>query len=77
MPMQYTDIFKVVKKVKNFSRKYFDIFLNFAKNIDCGYTVLMSTHNLFFGTKIRKIIGYHIVYGRGAPCRGFLLTYIL
>ena len=36
-----------------------DIFLIFAQNIDCGYTlaeaVLMSTHNLCFGAKIRKI----------------------
>ena len=30
----------------------FDIFLIFAQNIDCGY---MSTHNLCFGAKIRKI----------------------
>ena len=37
----------------------FDIFLIFAQNIDCGYmlelAVLTSTHNLCFGTKIRKI----------------------
>ena len=33
--------------------KYFDIFLIFAQNIDCGYP--MSTHNLCFGAKIRKI----------------------
>ena len=35
------------------------IFLIFAQNIDCGYTigeaVLTSTHNLCFGVKIRKI----------------------
>ena len=42
--------------------KNFDIFLIFAQNIDCGYTleplrraVLTSTHNLCFGAKIRKI----------------------
>ena len=43
--------------------KFFDIFLIFARNIDCGYTlepprraaVLMSSHNLCFGAKIRKI----------------------
>ena len=42
----------------------FDIFLIFAQNIDCGYTlepprrgeaVLTSTHNLCFGAKIRKL----------------------
>ena len=62
MPMQYTEIFKVVKN-ENFHWKIFDIFLIFAQNIDCGYTlepprreaVLTSTHNLCFGAKIRKI----------------------
>ena len=43
----------------------FDIFLIFAQNIDFGYTiaeaVLTSTHNLYFGAKIRKIgIPQHI-----------------
>ena len=59
MPMQYTEIFKVVKN-ENFQWKKSDIFLIFAQNIDCGYTleaeaVLTSTHNLCFGAKIRKI----------------------
>ena len=36
--MQYTVIFKVVKN-ENFQWKYFDIFLIFAQNIDCGYTL--------------------------------------
>ena len=56
---------------ENFHWKIFDIFLIFAQNIDCGYTlepprrgkavltlaeaVLTSTHNLCFGAKIRKI----------------------
>ena len=37
-PMQYTEIFKVVK-MKIFSRKIliFDFFLIFSQNIDCGY----------------------------------------
>ena len=39
--------------------KNFNIFLIFAQNIDCGYTLeppcLTSTHNLCFGGKIRKI----------------------
>ena len=38
MPMQYTEIFKVVKK-ESFQYKSFDIFLIFAQNIDCGYTL--------------------------------------
>ena len=29
-------------------------FFFFVQNIDCVYTVLTSTHNLCFGTKIRK-----------------------
>ena len=38
MPMQNTEIFKVVKN-ENFHQKNFDIFLIFAQNIDCGYTL--------------------------------------
>ena len=38
MPMQYTEISRVVKK-ENFHQKNFDIFLIFAQNIDCGYTL--------------------------------------
>ena len=58
--MQYTEIFLALK-LENFQLKKFDIFLIFAQNIDCGYTlelgeaVLMSTHNLCFRAKIRKI----------------------
>ena len=37
MPIQYTEIFKVVKN-ENFQQKIFDVFLSFAQNIDCGYT---------------------------------------
>ena len=36
--MQYTEIFKVVKN-ENFQKKMFDIFLIFAQNINCGYTL--------------------------------------
>ena len=59
MTMQYTEIFKVVKK-ESFQYTSFDIFLIFAQNIDCGYTleprgVLTSIHNLCFGAKIRKM----------------------
>ena len=38
MPMQYKEIFKVVK-YENFPLKNIDIFLIFAQNIDCGYTL--------------------------------------
>ena len=38
MPMQYTEIFKAVKN-ENFQKKIFAIFLIFAQNIDCGYTL--------------------------------------
>ena len=37
MPM-HTVIFKVVKN-ENFQWKFFDSFLIFAQNIDCGYTL--------------------------------------
>ena len=36
--MQYKEIFKVVKN-ENFPLKNVDIFLIFAQNIDCGYTL--------------------------------------
>ena len=35
-PMQYTELFKVVKN-ESFQWKTFDNFLIFAQNIDCGY----------------------------------------
>ena len=38
LPMQYTEIFSVVK-IENFQQTNFDIFLIFAQNIDCGYTL--------------------------------------
>ena len=38
MPMQFTEIFKVVKN-GNFQQKNVDIFLIFAQNIDCEYTL--------------------------------------
>ena len=38
LPMQYTETYKVVKN-ENFQWKIFDIFLIFAQNIDCGYTL--------------------------------------
>ena len=38
MPMQYTEIFKVVK-TKKISVENFDIFRFFAQNIDCGYAL--------------------------------------
>ena len=34
----YRDFFSTVK-IENFIRKKFDIFLIFAQNIDCGYTL--------------------------------------
>ena len=36
--MQYTEVFQAVKK-ENFQYNFFDIFLIFAQNIDCGYTL--------------------------------------
>ena len=36
--MQYTEIFLALK-IENFQLKKFDIFLIFAQNIDCGYTL--------------------------------------
>ena len=62
MLMQYTANFKSCKN-DNFLIQNCSIFLNFAQNIDYGYTVeppgeavLTSTHNLCFRAKIRKIM---------------------
>ena len=41
MSVQNTKIFKVVKN-ENFQLKNFDIFLIFAQNIDCGYSLDLS-----------------------------------
>ena len=38
MPMQYTELFKAVKN-EIFQWEFLDIFLIFAQNIDCGYTL--------------------------------------
>ena len=66
MPMQYIDFSKVVK-IENFQLKKFDIFLIFAQNIDCGYT--LEPTRLCFEPKTRKIsIPLHtpvLLYKRG------------
>ena len=69
MPMQFTDFSEAVK-IENFQWKMFDIFLDLLKlMIVCirqnrlGEAVLMSDHNLCFGTKIRKD-RYTAVYPR-------------
>ena len=38
LPMQYTEIFLALN-IENFQLTKFDIFLIFAQNIDCGYTL--------------------------------------
>ena len=38
LPMLYSAIFHGCKK-DNFQMKNYDVFLNFAQNIDCGYTL--------------------------------------
>ena len=53
MPMQITVIFQGSKN-DDFQIETYDIFLIFAQNID-GEAVVMSTHNLCFRTKIRKM----------------------
>ena len=59
--MQYSEIF-FRSKIENFIEKKEDIF---AQNMHCGYTLesprrggsneLTSTHNVCFGSKIRKL----------------------
>ena len=56
------EFFTLFSQFELFQPNFSDIFLIFAQNIDCGYTlehlaeaVLTSTHNLCFGAKIRKI----------------------
>ena len=61
MSVQYTAIFHGCKN-DNFQMKIFDIFLIFAQNIDCGYTLEPPQRGgsneypqSIFGAKIRKI----------------------
>ena len=62
-PMQYKCDFSALK-FGNFHMKKCDIFLVFAQNINCGYTiepllfseaVLTSTHNICFRAKNKKM----------------------
>ena len=52
--MQYTEIFKVVK-IENFRKNNFDSFNSFAQSIGCGYTLETASHNVCFGSKVRKL----------------------
>ena len=52
LPMKYTEIFLTVK-IEKFSRKFVIFFLFLLKKLT--EVVLMSTHHLCFGAKIRKI----------------------
>ena len=49
MSVQYTAIFHGCKN-DNFQMKYFVIFLIFAQNIDCGYTLEPLLSNIFSET---------------------------
>ena len=53
MSVQNTKIFKVVK-IENFQLKNFDIFLIFAQNIDCGYTLVHEYPRSMFWSKNKK-----------------------
>ena len=74
MSVQYTAIFHG-RKNDNFQMKNCDIFLFFAQNIDCGYTlepphneaVLTCTHNLCFRAKIRKLRLMTCHFARAIP----------
>ena len=70
-PMQYTTILHGCKNV-DFQIKSFNIFLTFAQNSDCGYTVSSSTHNLCFGAKNKKCKPQF--YCIKVVCKGFFTT---
>ena len=75
MSVQYTAIFHGCKN-DNFQKKIFDIFdifLIFAQNIDCGYTLEPP---LCFGAKIRKNVypsKPHFFYIK-VGCKGVFIT---
>ena len=46
MPMEYSSIFHGCKN-NNFQMKNCDLFLIFAQNIDYGYTLETSTHDVY------------------------------
>ena len=78
--MIYSNFFR--SKIDNCQRKNSDIFLIFAQNIDCGYTLepprrggSNEYHNLCFGAKIRKIgIPLHtpVLLYKSGGIRGYL-----
>ena len=86
--MQYTEIFKLVK-MKIFSRKKIDIFLIFAQNIDCGYTLECNARNEYpqsmFWSKNKKnrytlqlqynAPHYNAVFNITRPCYGSQIYY--
>ena len=57
--MQYTEILCALK-IENFQQKNFDIFVIFAQNIDCGYTLEPPRRgeypqSMFWSKKKKKI----------------------
>ena len=74
-PCNVLQFFTAVKN-DNFQMKNFDVFFFFAQNIDCGYTVLTSTHNLCFRAKIREKNEYPCkpqFYYIKVGCKGYTL----
>ena len=75
--MLYIEIFFSTKNGK-FHQKNVDIFLIFAQNINCGYSLVTSAHNLCFGAKIRKIgipLHYNLCFGAKIRKIGIPLHY--
>ena len=70
--MQYTAIFHGCKNGK-FQMKNYDIFLIFALNIDCGYT-LEPPHNLCFTTKTKEKKNVTQFYYTKVECKGVYIT---
>ena len=74
-PMQYTAKFHCCKNV-HFQMKYFNIFLIFAQNIDCGYRLKppQSPQSMFWRKNKKKYPCKPQVYYIKVGCKGVFVT---
>ena len=80
MSLQYTVIFHGCKN-DNFQMKIFDIFLIFAKNIDCGYTLEPLPRggsneypqSMFWSKNKKNMCKPHFFYIK-VVCKGVFIT---
>ena len=73
--MQYTEIFEAVKIEKFIRLKLLYVFLNFAQNIDCGYT-FEYPQSMFWSKNKKKGMPLHTpVYQLKKGYKGVYITW--